>query len=76
MKNPLPETHCLALDSSLARNVLGWLPAWDTNTTIAETAAWYRQYYSNPSYRNPSAVRHLSMTQLETWRMALAEAKR
>lgn len=76
MENPLPETHCLALDSSLARNVLAWLPAWDTNTAIAETAVWYRQYYSNPSYRNPSAVRHLSMTQLETWRMALAEAKR
>jgi CDP-glucose 4,6-dehydratase len=76
MDHPLPETHCLTLDSSLARNLLGWLPAWDTRTAIAETAAWYRQYYSNSCYSNPSAVRDLSMTQLDTWRTAVAEAKR
>ena len=28
MDNPLPEAQALALDSSLARNQLGWLPAW------------------------------------------------
>lgn len=69
-ENPLPETHYLTLDSSLARNVLGWLPAWDTDRAIAETAVWYREYY-----RNPRTIRDLSMMQLEAWRTAGAEAE-
>lgn len=70
MDNPLPEAHCLTLDSSLARQLLGWLPAWDTGRAIAETAAWYRRYYSDRC-----AARDLSMTQLDAWRAALAAAQ-
>lgn len=75
LDNPLPETHCLTLDSSLARNLLGWLPAWETSKAIARTAVWYRHYYSDLCYSNPPAVRDLSMTQLAAWRTAVAEAE-
>ena len=63
----LPEAHALAVDSSLARNVLGWNPAWDTERSIAETARWYRSYYENPA-----ATRALSEALLEQWRAAAA----
>ncbi|HEY1100111.1 MAG TPA: CDP-glucose 4,6-dehydratase, partial [Myxococcota bacterium] len=36
------EAHLLRLDSSLARSVLGWRPAWSTATTLTRTAEWYR----------------------------------
>lgn len=67
MKNPLSEAQSLALDSSLARNLLGWVPAWDTHKVIAETANWYREYY-----RAPSTARQISMAQIDAWRSALA----
>src|SRR3569623_2107936 len=41
MHNPLPEAGTLALDSSLARNVLDWLPIWDTERGVKESAVWY-----------------------------------
>ena len=66
MDNPLPEAGALALDSSIARNLLGWLPAWDTERVAAETAAWYRDYYSNPS-----SARTLTLSQIHTWRSEL-----
>lgn len=66
MDNPLPEAQALALDSSLARNQLGWLPAWDTEQVVQETAAWYRSYYADPA-----SARTISLAQLNAWRKAL-----
>jgi CDP-glucose 4,6-dehydratase len=66
MDHPLPEASALALDSSIARNLLNWLPAWDTEQVVAETAAWYRDYY-----RDPSNVRLLTQTQIDSWRAVL-----
>ena len=63
MDNPLPEARALALDSSLARHQLGWVPAWRTERVVAETAAWYRDYY-----RNPESVRDISLAQISAWR--------
>lgn len=37
----LAERRRLALDSSLARRVLGWSPRYDTPDAIARTARWY-----------------------------------
>jgi len=37
----LAERRRLALDSSLARRVLGWSPCYDTPEAIARTARWY-----------------------------------
>jgi CDP-glucose 4,6-dehydratase len=66
MDNPLPESSALALDSSIARNLLGWLPVWETERVVAETANWYREYY-----RNPSSARQLTIGQIDSWRSGL-----
>ncbi|HEY0064996.1 MAG TPA: CDP-glucose 4,6-dehydratase [Telluria sp.] len=66
--NPLPEAGALALDSSLARNQLGWLPVWDTAQVVEHTAAWYRDYY-----RDPAGVRALTLKQIDAWRAGVQE---
>lgn len=66
MNNPLPEAGALALDSSLARNNLGWISPWDTERVVAETAAWYRDYY-----KAPSMARELTFNQIQAWRQGL-----
>jgi len=38
----LHETKALALDSTLAHDVLGWRPAWSLEPALAATAEWYR----------------------------------
>lgn len=69
MNAPLPEARALSLDSSLARNRLGWIVPWDTRKAVAETANWYRDYY-----RDPADARQISVEQLERWRADLASA--
>lgn len=66
MSEPLPEAGVLALDSALARNVLGWTPAWSTRRVITETANWYREYY-----RSPTNAKQISLNQLSQWRADL-----
>lgn len=66
MSEPLPEARALALDSALARNLLGWTPAWDTRRVITETANWYREYY-----RSPTDAKQISLKQLAQWRADL-----
>lgn len=66
MDHPLPEAQALALDSTLARNQLGWAPVWDTAKVVYETAAWYRDYYANPA-----AARALTLAQINAWRESL-----
>lgn len=63
MDNPLPEAGALALDSSIARNLLGWQAAWDTRRVIRETAAWYRGFHDAPH-----TARALTLAQIESWR--------
>lgn len=63
MDSPLPEARALALDSTLARNILGWIPAWDTARVVAETGAWYRAFYEDRA-----AAANVSREQLERWR--------
>lgn len=48
LDHPLPEARALALDSSKAKRLLGWQSPWETERVIAETAAWYRNYYDAP----------------------------
>ncbi|GAA4337508.1 CDP-glucose 4,6-dehydratase [Variovorax defluvii] len=67
MDEPLPEAGALSLDSSIARNLLGWQPAWDTERVIRETAAWYRNYYASPE-----SCRAFTKGQIEAWRKDLA----
>lgn len=41
------ETNCLMLDSSKAKDKLDWTPTWNFETTIKQTADWYRAYYQS-----------------------------
>lgn len=66
MHNPLPEAQALALDSSLARNQLKWMPAWDAEQVVRETGAWYRDYYADPD-----SARAITLAQINAWREAL-----
>jgi CDP-glucose 4,6-dehydratase len=66
--NPLPEAGALALDSSLARNLLGWLQVWNTEQVVEHTASWYRDYY-----RDPSAARAITLKQINAWREGIEE---
>jgi CDP-glucose 4,6-dehydratase len=66
MNKPLPEAQALALDSSLARNQLNWMPAWDTERVVHETASWYRDYYANPTL-----AREITVAQINAWREGL-----
>jgi CDP-glucose 4,6-dehydratase len=63
LDNPLPEAVALALDSSIARNILGWTPPWDTERVVKETAAWYRSFSDGKS-----DARELCLGQLAAWR--------
>jgi CDP-glucose 4,6-dehydratase len=38
------ETHVLRLDSSRARERLGWAPGWDLEQAIESVVGWYRGY--------------------------------
>ena len=46
-ENKMPESSLLKLDSSKARDKLGWRPVWNKNKMIAKTAQWYRAFYSS-----------------------------
>ena len=39
------EAAVLRLDCTRAHEVLGWRPVWDTATTLARTARWYRRWH-------------------------------
>ena len=56
------EAHRLSLDSSKAREQLGWAPVWDGPAAVRRTASWYREYY-----RAPDIARALVDDQLETY---------
>ena len=62
------EAHRLSLDSTKARSQLGWAPVWDSQTAVARTAAWYRDYY-----RAPDRARELVDDELSAY-VAAAEA--
>ena len=66
MDQPLPEAGALALDSTLARNQLGWLPPWDTEQTIAATASWYRDFHEGRQ-----SAQQLTERQILDWRVGL-----
>jgi CDP-glucose 4,6-dehydratase len=56
------EAHVLSLDSSKAREELGWAPVWEAPTAIRRTASWYREYY-----RAPGSARELVVDELRAY---------
>lgn len=57
-----PEAMRLSLDSTKARQRLGWAPVWDGEQAVRQTASWYREYY-----RAPVAARDLVDDQLRAY---------
>lgn len=66
LENPAKEAKLLALDSTLARDVLAWQPAWDVEETIVRTADWYREFYAKKG-----AAYDITQDQLNDWRRSL-----
>jgi CDP-glucose 4,6-dehydratase len=58
----LPESQVLQLDSTLARNELGWKPAWSTEQSLARTAEWYRGFYEKKRH-----AADLCNEQIDAW---------
>ena len=53
------ESALLRLDSSKAREVLGWSPSWDLGAGLDATVAWF------DAYRRSEDLRALTMAQIE-----------
>jgi CDP-glucose 4,6-dehydratase len=61
-----PETNVLRVDSSKARDGLGWKPPLDIDRTIELTGRWYRAYYDEPA-----SARDVTVAQIEDYRRQL-----
>lgn len=66
VKGDFPETHFLQVDSTKAREHLGWRPPLDFDASVDITAAWYRDYYANPALAHD-----LTLAQIEQYRRRL-----
>ncbi len=60
------EAHYLRLDSSKARERLGWSPRWDLDSALESIAAWYR------GWRGGADPRALVLKQVEAFEAAPA----
>ena len=63
-RRPMPdrqphEAQRLSLDSTKAREQLGWAPVWDAQTAVRRTASWYREYYRAPARARELVEDHL-----------------
>jgi CDP-glucose 4,6-dehydratase len=56
------EAQRLSLDSTKAREQLGWAPVWNAEEAVRRTASWYREYY-----RAPARARDLVEHQLQAY---------
>lgn len=50
------EIHSQYLDASKAKSLLGWTPRFGLDEGLAETIAWYRDYFAVERDRDPVAV--------------------
>lgn len=64
----LVESSTLLLDAGKARDVLGFLPPWETREVVVRTADWYRRYYERPE----SAL-ETTLAQLADYRRAIGD---
>jgi len=58
------ETGLLRLDSSKARQQLGWQPRWDADAALARTAAWYQAFGRDSS---AAAVRRATESDIDAY---------
>jgi len=59
------EAQLLVLDSTKARQTLGWRPGWGLEQTLQATAEWYRNFY-----QDPSAAAKITLAQIDRYRGA------
>lgn len=57
------EAQLLVLDSTTARQTLGWRPRWGLEQTLQATAEWYRTFY-----RDHSAALQVTLDQIDRYR--------
>lgn len=62
---PEHEAQQLALDSTKARRLIGWTPAWGTEGGIEKTVSWYR------AHREGADMRAFTLAQIDEYRMQL-----
>ena len=65
------EDNRLSLDSSKARERLGWAPVWDGPTAVRRAAEWYREYYRAPASALELVEDHLHAYQADARAMGL-----
>jgi CDP-glucose 4,6-dehydratase len=65
-----PEAGTLALDSGLARSVLGWVPLLSMQETVDWTAQWYKAHHAGHNMRD------VTLDQIERYERRSAETTR
>tara|TARA_R110000787_G_scaffold59662_10_gene135266 strand:- start:32071 stop:33147 length:1077 start_codon:yes stop_codon:yes gene_type:complete len=58
---PPPEKMQLALDASLAREILGWQAKWRPSETLSKTVDWYK------AYRSDTDIYAFTLSQIEEY---------
>ncbi len=69
------EAHRLSLDSTKARERLGWVPVWDASAAVERTAAWYAGHRLDPGSARPMLEAQLAAYQEDARAAGLAWAQ-
>lgn len=64
------EANLLKLDISKIRTRLGWRPVWDSATTFARTAEWYRWYHETGEPRSREQLREYAQAAIDAGALA------
>jgi len=59
------EAARLSLDPALAKEDLGWIPVWDFEKTVSETARWYQERHANGA--DAAAMLELTRRQISNY---------
>jgi len=63
----LKEAPLLSLAIDKARATLGWQPRWDFAQTVAQTVAWYREYFEQGKTGGVPAMAEFTRKQIEDY---------
>jgi len=63
----LKEAPLLSLDINKAGEILGWKPCWDFSETVAETVAWYRDYFERVKKSEAASMIEFTQKQIATY---------
>jgi len=69
----LKEAPLLSLAIDKARATLGWQPRWNFAETVAQTVAWYREYFEQGKKTGVPAMVDFTRTQIESYSRLLPE---